>query len=311
MAQRPAPPSAIRTLKMAEHLPGHAGSLPLSVRWHDVNQMVGAHDHDFYELVLVTHGRGEHYTSRRRVLTTAGDVWAIRPGHWHTYMNAKHLGVFNCLIGTSLFKELAPGLQRAPGSVELFWRGPAKQARDGCCLLRLDPARRLEAERILERLAEILSRGDAAAELEARGELWAFLAILSRAAEAELLDAKSMKARSDAKAPRHDAAVAALELLETRFAEPLAVEELAAAAGVSAPHLTRLFRRLTGRSPMQYLNDVRIQRACTRLAESDESITSIAGAVGWPDPNLFARRFRQALGVSPRAYRAEKRGSGR
>ncbi|MCZ7645550.1 MAG: AraC family transcriptional regulator [Planctomycetota bacterium] len=306
-ARKSAP--AVRRLRMDQHLLRGAEGLPLSVRWHDVNAMVGAHDHDFHEIALITQGRGDHFTSRRRVLTAAGDVWIIRPGHWHTYFDAKHLGVFNCLIGAELFRELSAPLQRAPGAVELFWRGPARQARDGCCLLRLAPGERLEAQRLLERLAEILADPAPAAQLAARGLLWQFLALLAGAAEKRLAE-PGAAAEAESAAARPQVAVRVLEILEQRYAEPLVLADLASAAGVSAPHLNRLFRRLTGQPPLKYLQEIRIQRACLLLAGSDRPITEVAGKVGWPDPNLFARRFRQLLGVSPRQYR-EARAEGR
>lgn len=291
----------VRQLTGREHFGGRA--LALEVRWYDVNRMVSPHSHDFIELAMITRGRGEHITSRRRVLTTAGDVWIVRPNYWHTYMNVKHLGVYNCLLGLPLFRTLTPALQQDPAAIELFWRLPLTQARDGCCLLHLGPRDRLAAEQALNELHECLELNTPSALLEARGRLWLFLAVLSKAHAEQRKPQGMVKAKPRKEPERHPVAAEAVEFLENRYALDLSLTDLAREVGMSPPHLTRVFRAMTGLSPMRYLACVRAQRACLLLGESDRNITEIAGAVGWPDPNLFARRFRQIVGVAPSAYR--------
>ncbi|MCK6473422.1 MAG: AraC family transcriptional regulator [Planctomycetes bacterium] len=290
---------AVHRLKSADYLP--AGRLPLEIRFADVNRMVPPHDHEFFEIALVTRGRGEHYTSRRRVLTAAGDVWVMRPGHWHTYMNVRGLGVYNCLIGSKLFRSLTPVLRETPGLVELFWRGPAMQARDGGYLVRLAPVQRQRAADLLDAMAAAQQKKADSGAVEARGNLLLYLSLLAEAVDAQAA-AKGGTAKTLAQA-RVPAGVAALDILETLYADDLTVADLAREVGLSAPHLTRVVRALTGLPPMRYLAGVRAQRACALLAGTARSITAIGATVGWADPNLFARRFRQQLGVSPTAYR--------
>jgi AraC-like DNA-binding protein len=279
------------------------GPLPVDVRYWTLERMVSPHAHDFFELVLVTQGRAEHITSRRRTLTVPGDLWFIRPGHWHTYMNPRKLGLFNCLLAPNFFRALTPELQRVPGAVELFWRGPATQARDGCFLLRLNAVQREDAARLLRGLEEDRTSRGPAASLRSRGRFFLFLALVSEAAQAQTGQGAEIPA---AEISRTTAAAEAVEILEARYAENLTVAGLAKSVNLSVPHFNRLFRRMTGQSPRTYLAGVRIQRACLLLSESERPVTEIAGAVGWPDPNLFARRFKAVLGCSPREYRQER-----
>lgn len=81
------------------------------------------------------------------------------------------------------------------------------------------------------------------------------------------------------------------------------LEELATAAGLSVPHFCLLFRRLTGYAPIDFLARERIRRACRLLDTTEATVAAIASAVGFEDPYYFSRRFRQIMGVSPRAYR--------
>lgn len=96
-----------------------------------------------------------------------------------------------------------------------------------------------------------------------------------------------------------------IDLLVNHFHEPLSLDDLSQAVGVSRATLCRSFRRYTGRSVVSFLNEVRIDHAKRRLIESDESVAAIAYAVGFTNLSNFNRRFREVVGKSPRAYRSE------
>ncbi len=96
--------------------------------------------------------------------------------------------------------------------------------------------------------------------------------------------------------------------MRERLAQSLRLADLARAAGLSVPHYCALFKRQVGRSPMRCLNDLRMQRACALLDASDDPISAIAAASGYPNPFLFSRNFRAYMGVSPRQFRRADKG---
>ncbi len=91
--------------------------------------------------------------------------------------------------------------------------------------------------------------------------------------------------------------------LREGFARPHRLQELAAAAGLSVPHFSQLFRRQTGHAPIDYLIRQRIRRACRLLDTTDQSVAAIAAEVGYDDAYYFTRCFRRVMGCPPRAYR--------
>jgi AraC family L-rhamnose operon transcriptional activator RhaR len=94
-----------------------------------------------------------------------------------------------------------------------------------------------------------------------------------------------------------------LGAVEENLAEPWTLASLARRAHVSPAYLNELFNAHLGAPPMQVLSRLRTERAAALLRSTDLPIGRIAAAVGWPDPNYFARRFKAWQGISPGAYR--------
>lgn len=87
------------------------------------------------------------------------------------------------------------------------------------------------------------------------------------------------------------------------------VEELARTAGYSPSHFSRVFLKVTGVRPQDYIINARIERARQLLAESDLTIGMIADALGFQDIFFFSRQFRQRTGRTPTEFRRGRRAS--
>src|SRR3954470_22749378 len=96
----------------------------------------------------------------------------------------------------------------------------------------------------------------------------------------------------------------ARDLADARYAEPLDVGDMAAAAGLSRAHFSREFRRAFGESPHAYLLTRRLERAASLLRTTDHSVAEICLAVGLTSVGSFTTSFTRTFGVSPTAYRA-------
>ena len=106
-------------------------------------------------------------------------------------------------------------------------------------------------------------------------------------------------------------AVEAALWLEEHVNETVDLETVSRQAGLSPFHFLRLFARVLGVTPHQYLVRCRLRQAARLLAEPARSVTDIAFDVGFEDLSNFVRTFRRAAGVSPLRFRkAVLRGSG-
>ena len=85
------------------------------------------------------------------------------------------------------------------------------------------------------------------------------------------------------------------------------VPRLARVSGVSEAHFARSFKEAFGVPPHRYLLTRRIERAKALLRDTDAPVTEIAFQTGWSSLGTFGRTFRDVLGVSPSALRAQER----
>src|SRR6201746_1538933 len=96
----------------------------------------------------------------------------------------------------------------------------------------------------------------------------------------------------------------AKDLADARYAEPLGVDDLAKAAGLSRAHFSREFRGAFGESPHSYLLTRRLERAASLLRTTDRSVADICFSVGLQSIGSFTTSFTRTYGKSPLAYRA-------
>jgi AraC-like DNA-binding protein len=96
----------------------------------------------------------------------------------------------------------------------------------------------------------------------------------------------------------------ARDLVDASYAEPLSVDDLAHAAGLSRAHFSREFRRVFGESPHAYLLTRRLERAASLLRTTDRSVVEICFEVGLRGVGSFTSSFTRTYGMTPTAYRA-------
>src|ERR671932_1730371 len=96
----------------------------------------------------------------------------------------------------------------------------------------------------------------------------------------------------------------AKDLADARYFEPLDVDDMARAAGLSRAHFSREFRRAFGEPPHAYLLTRRLERAAALLRDTDRSVADICFSVGLRSVGSFTTSFGRTYGMSPTAYRA-------
>jgi AraC-like DNA-binding protein len=96
----------------------------------------------------------------------------------------------------------------------------------------------------------------------------------------------------------------ARDYADRHYAEPIGVDEMAAAAGLSRAHFSREFSRAFGESPKAYLMTRRLERAAALLRNTDRSVSEICLDVGLVGLGSFIVSFKRHFGKTPTEYRA-------
>ncbi len=94
----------------------------------------------------------------------------------------------------------------------------------------------------------------------------------------------------------------ALEFIESAYNTPLSLEEISDSVHMSPKYFCRFFQEMTHRTPVDYLNYYRIERACYQLLTTDQSITEVAYNSGFNDLSYFIKTFKKYKGITPKQY---------
>ena len=249
------------------------------------------HFHDEYELHLITSTSGKAFV---------GDwIGPFQPGHlvlcgprlphnWISFdlpeggvaerdlvIQFRHEPIEQAAAIVAELAEVMPLLERARHGIEFF--GISERGRDHWLSVK--------HSRGLARFAAFCD----------------FLADLTRCTDYRLLSNVQMQGQDD------DAGLEQINAIVDRItgdlAEPLLASTVAGELGMSESRFSRFFRRATGNTFTDFVNLVRVNRACQLLMETDRQVTRICYEVGFNNVANFNRRFREIKGMTPSEFR--------
>ena len=291
------PKPTVSHLKIADYLPdSHFRLRVMRVPQHGATRE--QHTHNFEELVVILAGHGKHEVGREVYDIAAGDVFVILGDVSHCYPEVKNLSLINILYDPANLRLPRADIGALPGYHALFEVEPRLRQRQ-----RFQNRLKLGMDE-LGRLAKLIAELETELRANAPGSRFV--------ATAHFMQIVAFLARAYSKMPveKQRPVTQISELLgymEQHFAEPLTVKNLMKVARLSETSLFRIFRQIMGRSPIDYLIRLRINKAAQLLRREPVRIKEVSEAVGFTDSNYFTRQFRNVMGVSPRAYQQRNR----
>lgn len=261
---------------------------------------MGLHRHEFAELTIITGGNASHLTAQGRYPIAAGDVFFVPPEQPHGFADVRGLSLVNVLFLPKRLPEISEELRGMSGWRALFESEPRYRDAQGFAgHLRLPPEE-------LERVAMLLRELGAETRAYAKGGR-----VLAESLFTQLVVrlARSYGAHASPAGRRLLAVQKTIRHIEEKHTEALELNLLAKRAGMSLSTFKRAFKTVTGTSPIDYLLQVRLARACHLLRDAEKTVTEAALAAGFNDGNYFARQFRARMGCTPREWREGQAGS--
>ncbi len=95
----------------------------------------------------------------------------------------------------------------------------------------------------------------------------------------------------------------AVKLIQDKYIQGVTIEEAADILGISAGHLSRIFRQETGYTFVDYLTYTRVKKAAALLQYTDSKIYEVADLVGYSDARYFSQIFRRVTGLTPKEFK--------
>lgn len=255
------------------------------------------HHHEYAELVIVLGGRALHLTEFEDYPVNDGDVIVINPNVRHGFKDPQGLKL--CLIMYDP-RQLLIGhqdLQQMTGYHALFDLRPGAVHPDQLAeRLHLSVDELLYVTSLISILkAEFEGRFDGRRTI-IKSTFVLLVAYLSRLYATRNQDHRTPMLRM----------TSVVSHIQKHFREPLAVDELARIAHLSASQFQRNFKRTYNTTPIHFINQARIHEACEMLEDPNRDITEIAFETGFCSSSFFATQFKRYMGESPSQFRRKK-----
>lgn len=248
------------------------------------------HTHDFIEISFVEEGSGFHYIEDQMIPIKRGDLFVIPIGTSHVFRPSsrdKQLVIYNCIFKVELLERLRSVIGEASMLYRFLYEAPPASVK----WLQYQDKFDKFLNMILSMYREFINKSPCY-EYLMMGQLIQVLAMLQRyECDGSLVSTPSNN-MDDAILYIHD-----------HFAMNITVQQVAERSFMSPSHFQRLFKKTSGVTFMQYLQNIRIQRCCELLKSTELSIQEAANQVGYQDMKFFHALFRRKTGVTPRQYR--------
>lgn len=98
-----------------------------------------------------------------------------------------------------------------------------------------------------------------------------------------------------------------ISYIDGHYKEKIYIEELSAMINVSPDYFTKMFKESIGKTPIDYINAMKVNAAMDLLCTTELPMTEIAESIGFCNPNYFHKIFKQYMMTSPLAYRKSAR----
>lgn len=266
------------------------------------------HTHDFIEIVYVYDGKGYHIYNDVTYPVSKGELYIINSRTPHCFYptdksNSEHLVVYNLCFLPEFISSINIHL---PILVELTDIMLYKSLYPDEIIyspdLKLSGSMRTEIEQLYEKMyLEFTSKGINYVEL-LRLSLCELLLKIHRFYQQNHASPESAVIKY-----RHQLIPDCIQYLRENYSKKVTIEELSNNFFLSKSYLSSLFKKATGSGVVEYLQHIRIERACELLTNTTLSITEISTQVGYTDYRFFNKSFKKITGVTAHEYRKKNK----
>lgn len=248
------------------------------------------HQHpNVWELAIVVRGHGVKTIGGHAIPFAAGDATLLPPGSPHRWAFDESDTDDGGKVSTIVVFIRDDWFHAVAGLTPSFWKtlAPLFETRDSILLNGTDRAR----------LNALLRRAEGEPEAIRALRLIEALHLFACAANAQHVQHAKQQTEDEREVDQMRTYIL------NNYMRPLTLEQVARDTGTSRSTFCARFKERMGTTFVDYVNGVRIQRACSLLSRTPLSVTEIASSVGFSDLAYFNRQFRRRMNMSPSDWR--------
>jgi len=268
------------------------------------------HTHDFIELVYILRGKGinviqtqdKNKKSRNvEFPVTVGDFFVITHEQAHGYKNVDNLELVNILIDSSVFKkEIRSKLKDIDSFNDLFYIEPFyRKETDFKYKLHLTSEQSKFVEAILNKTGNEIEKESDGYNLLVNGYIFELIVNVCRFYS----DYQKQKNIYKDISTKRETCFRVIRYVEDNYDKDIHLKDLADIGYLQTNYFCKVFKDISGMTPIEYVTNYRIQKACDLLSNTDKSVTDVCFEVGFHDSSYFARMFKELIKTSPSKYR--------
>ena len=255
------------------------------------------HHHDFIEIVIIMDGQGVQVVEAHEYNVSAGDVFVLQGNQSHYFKDAGKVDIVNVMFEDAREKNLIPDMiKQLEGYNALFILEPNYRERDHFNnKLRLNREELVKIETLINVMFHETQHREEGYDIILRNRFQELIVTLCR----HYTKIGSTEARSLVRIGK------VIEFLENNLDQKIYITDLADLANMSVRNFQRNFIKALGLSPINYLIQVRLQKARKLLRESDLEIADISALTGFTDVSHFIKCFKKNFKLTPFKYRMQ------
>jgi len=268
------------------------------------------HTHDFVELVYISRGKGINViqmqdengkSSNMEFHVAMGDFFVITPEQAHGYKNTDNLELINILIDSAVFKkEIRSKLKDTDSFNDLFYIEPFyRKETDFKHKLHLTSNQSKFVEAILNKTMNEIEKESDGYNLLVNGYIFELIVNVCRFYS----DYQKQKNIYKDISTKRETCFRVIRYVEDNYDKDIRLKDLADIGYLQTNYFCKVFKNASGMTPMEYVTNYRIQKACNLLSNTDKSVTDVCFEVGFHDSSYFARMFKKLIKTSPSEYR--------
>jgi AraC family transcriptional regulator, L-rhamnose operon transcriptional activator RhaR len=271
---------------------------------YDNYEDIALHKHDFIEIAFVYNGRGIHIINNRKFEVAQGDLFIINTETPHSFYpidetNSGMLKVYNCMFNTEFIKNLDVEIPILREITQIFlYKSLYEEEHEFDVDLKLTAAQQADIMLIFEKMYVEYSTKQKGYTSILKLLLPELLIKMYRAYKAQ-----HNLSSCSCKSFKHKIILDSIDYLKHNYSKKLKVDDLCNQAFLSKSYFTCLFKSVTGTNVIDYIQRIRIEKACELLINGEHKITEVMELVGYSDYRFFNKSFKKVTGLTANMYK--------